>query len=466
MLAVELLATLHKLCPCRRRRFDFIAVCHCCIFCTFLYSMIVVRWHYWLLLWSSLCDRFPVACLLRSHVLLNLYDFKCLNTCQDLSLFGLAIRWTMYESDQGQPKPSKTTNQTETVRFLICQQIHRDPQPNPVFAIEKGDRRWKTDHGRPGRLYTSMHHRYVQMRILRGYELFKMKDWDVLNMFEYAWSLHSTCAPMQMTWWCLTYFDITDHNDIDIDYDLTKQGLAQFLSWRRRVFYSIGHLFQCHCMIFAINSLPIFARSCTFLDFLKWRVFQRLQAYCKPKRAAFKLNLCKQRSHATCESDLGLTESFWTWCSLYRFFNHESCFANQFPEDQGASVAARSRKHMHKKSLFLFQNVWTSLNNTMLRSVWARCTTASLNPSRLFGVDLDRWTDWRPTRSNWYVLPTSASLSQQIAAEKGNHKTRMALPEPKSKAARVVLTRLSYVCACKTWQYFLLNATTSRSCKR
>ena len=267
MLAVELLATLHMLCPCRRRRFDFIAVCHYCIFCTFLYSMIVMRCRYWLLLWSSLCDRFPVACLLRSHVLLNLYNFKCLNTCQDLSLFGLAIRWTMYESDQGQPKPSKTTNQTETVRFLRRQQIHRDPKPNPVFAIEKGDRRWKTDHGRPGRLYTSMHHRYVQMRILRGYELLKMKDWDVLNMFEYAWSLHSTCAPMQMTWWCLTYFDITDHNDIDIDYDLTKQGLAQFLSWRRRVFYSIGHLFQCHCMIFAINSLPIFGRSCTFLVF-------------------------------------------------------------------------------------------------------------------------------------------------------------------------------------------------------
>lgn len=154
------------------------------------------------LLWSSLCGCFLVACLLRSHVLSNLYHFKRSQTCQDLSLFGLAIRWTMCESDQGQPKPSKTTNQTETVRFLRHQHIHHDPQPNPVFAIEKGERRWKTDHGRPARLYIYMHHRYVQMRILRGYELLKMKDGDVLNMFEYAWTMvwekpdkpHKTCC--------------------------------------------------------------------------------------------------------------------------------------------------------------------------------------------------------------------------------------------------------------------------------
>lgn len=33
-------------------------------------------------------------------------------------------------------------------------------------------------------------------------------------------------------------------------------------------------------------------------------------------------------------------------------------------------------------------------------------------------VDLDRWTDWRPTRSNWFVLPTSASLSQIKSQDK------------------------------------------------
>lgn len=207
---------------------------------------------------------------------------------------------------------------------------------------------------------------------------------------------------MQMTWWYLTYFDITDHNDIDIGYDLTKQHLSQFLSWWRRVFFYRTFVVSVPLHDFC-NSLPIFARLCTFLDFLKWRGFQRLQAYCKPTRAAFKLNLCKQRSHATCESDLGLTESCWTWCSLYRLLSNESCFANQFPEDQGALVA-RSRKHLHKKSLFLS----LCLNRLEQYGV-ALCLSKA--------VDLDRWTDWRPTRSNWFVLPTSASLSQQIESQ-------------------------------------------------
>ena len=159
------------------------------IFYTCLYSMIVICCHH-------CCGRRCAAVfsllvfsdLMFSRTFITLSALRPAS-CQDLSLFGLAIRWTMCESDQGQPKPSKTTNQTETVRFLRRQHIHHDPQPNPVFAIEKGERRWKTDHGRPGRLYIYMHHRYMQMRILTGYELLKMKDGDVWNMFEYAWTL-------------------------------------------------------------------------------------------------------------------------------------------------------------------------------------------------------------------------------------------------------------------------------------
>lgn len=186
--------------PCRRRRFDSIAVCHCCIFYTCMYSMIVICCHH-------CCGRRCAAVfsllvfsdLMFSRTFITLSALRPARTCLFL---GSPSDGRCAKVIRDSRNLSKTTNQTETVRFLRHQHIHHDPQPNPVFAIEKGERRWKTDHGRPGRLYIYMHHRYVQMRILTGYELLKMKDGDVLNMFEYAWTMvwekpdkpHKTCC--------------------------------------------------------------------------------------------------------------------------------------------------------------------------------------------------------------------------------------------------------------------------------
>lgn len=99
-------------------------------------------------------------------------------------------------------------------------------------------------------------------------------------------ALHGTCAPMQMTWWYLTYFDITDHNDTDIDYDLTKQSLAQFLSWRRRVF-----LLSDICRFSAIAwFLQFFAHLCTSVHlsrFFKMAGFSEIASLLQANKSCF-----------------------------------------------------------------------------------------------------------------------------------------------------------------------------------
>lgn len=99
-------------------------------------------------------------------------------------------------------------------------------------------------------------------------------------------ALHSTCAPMQMTWWYLTYFDITDHNDIDIDYDLTKQHLSQFLSWWRRVFF-LSDI----CRFSAIAwFLQFFAHLCTSVHlsrFFKMAGFSEIASILQANKSCF-----------------------------------------------------------------------------------------------------------------------------------------------------------------------------------
>ena len=215
-------------------------------------------------------------------------------------------------------------------------------------------------------------------------------------------ALHSTCAPMQMTWWYLTYFDITDHNDIDIDYDLTNQHLSQFLSWWRRVFF-LSDI----CRFSAIAwFLQFFAHLCTSVHlsrFFKMAGFSEIASLLQANKSCF------QAQPLQAEKSCYLR--IWSWANRVllnvmfpvQTFKQWELLCKPVPWRPG-SFGCKKQKASAQKSLFLS----LCLNRLEQYGV-ALCLSKA--------VDLDRWTDWRPTRSNWFALPTSASLSQQIESQ-------------------------------------------------
>lgn len=108
------------------------------------------------LLWSSLCGCFLVACLLRSHVLSNLYHFKPLKTCQ---LPGLVSFWARHQMDDVR-KWSGTAETIQNHKSDGDRQIPQTPTHPPWSTAKSRLRhreRWEKVKDRPWTAWTTIH---------------------------------------------------------------------------------------------------------------------------------------------------------------------------------------------------------------------------------------------------------------------------------------------------------------------